>query len=200
MVMAADVMMLPRAVLFDMDGTLTVPLLDFPRLKAEMTIGNQPILETLEKLEGTRRQEAERVLHRHEHTAAEQSTLNPGCLELLGWLAERKIGAGLVTRNSRDCAQTIIRRHRLTLDVVITREDCPYKPDPAPLRLACQRLGVPGELTWMVGDGLYDIQAGLAAGIPTVWLSHGRQRDFDAQPWRVVTDLHELGQLLRSAR
>ncbi len=195
----ADIPMLPRAVLFDMDGTLTVPLLDFPRLKAEMGIGDRPILETLEKLDGPQRQRAEEVLCRHERTAAEQSTLNPGCLELLDWLAGRNIGTALITRNSRSCAEMVIRRHHLKLNVVITREDGRYKPDPAPLRMACQRLDISSQLTWMVGDGHYDMEAGRAAGITTVWLSHGRQRNFDAEPWRTVADLHELAQLLRSA-
>ena len=40
-----DPIRLPRAMLFDMDGTLTRPLLDFPRIKAEMGIGERPILD-----------------------------------------------------------------------------------------------------------------------------------------------------------
>ncbi len=45
-------LILPRAMLFDMDGTLTAPFLDFDRIKSEMGIGNQPILEAIAKLEG----------------------------------------------------------------------------------------------------------------------------------------------------
>jgi FMN phosphatase YigB (HAD superfamily) len=48
----------------------------------------------------------------------------------------------------------------------------------------------------MVGDGRHDIEAGLAAGMKTVWLSHGRSRDFPATPWRVVSDLPQLLNLL----
>lgn len=40
----------PRVILFDMDGTLTEPLLDFPRIKADMGIGNRPILEALAEM------------------------------------------------------------------------------------------------------------------------------------------------------
>ena len=42
----------PKAILFDMDGTLTAPMLDFPRIKAEMGIGERPILEALAELGG----------------------------------------------------------------------------------------------------------------------------------------------------
>ena len=67
-----------------------------------------------------------------------------------------------------------------------------FKPDPAPLLLACERLYAPAEQAWMIGDGRYDVEAGLSAGMKTVWLSHGRDRDFPAEPWRVVRDLPEL--------
>jgi FMN phosphatase YigB (HAD superfamily) len=50
---------------------------------------------------------------------------------------------------------------------------------------------------WMIGDGQYDIEAGVAAGCRTVWLSHGRQKFFAAEPWRTVDDLHELASLLK---
>jgi hypothetical protein len=45
---------LPRALLLDMDGTITEPMLDFPRIKAEMGIGQRPILEALAELSGPR--------------------------------------------------------------------------------------------------------------------------------------------------
>jgi FMN phosphatase YigB (HAD superfamily) len=82
--------------------------------------------------------------------------------------------------------------------VLVTRDDCVYKPDPTPLLLACERLQVDRGEAWMVGDGPHDVQAGLAAHMRTVWLSHGRPRDFDEQPWREVRDLSGLHQTLRS--
>jgi HAD superfamily hydrolase (TIGR01549 family) len=191
---------LPAAVLLDMDGTLTRPMLDFPRIKAEMGIGTRPILEALAELEAEARAHAERVLHRYEDHAAENSTLNSGCQELLDWLKRRHIRTALITRNSRKSVETVIRRHRLELDVLVTREDGPFKPDPHPLRLACKKLSAPEALAWMVGDGQYDIEAGAAAGIRTVWVSHGKSRAFDAIPWREVRDLCQLLDLLSRCR
>ena len=40
----------------------------------------------------------------------------------------------------------------------------------------------------------------LAAGIRTVWISHGRARDFAADPWRTVPGLEELLALLQQCR
>jgi HAD superfamily hydrolase (TIGR01509 family) len=190
--------MLPKAVLLDMDGTLTEPYLDFDRIKREMGIGSQPILEALAAMPPAKRVAAEAVLHRHEEDAAASSTLNPGCVELLAWLGEHQIETALVTRNSRRSVRTVFDRHGLQFDVCVTREDGKFKPDPAPLLLACRRLNVEPSDTWMVGDGYHDIDAGVAAGIRSVWVSHGKVRSFANAPWRTVRDLLELTELLRT--
>lgn len=191
-------LVLPRAVLFDMDGTLTQPLLDFPKIKAEMGIGNRPILETLATMPDADRCRAEAVLHRHEDHAAEHSTLNPGCRELLNWLDAVGVRVALVTRNSRRSTDTVMLKHVLPFDVMVTRDDCVFKPNPAPVRLACERLSVATDQAWMVGDGSHDVQAGLAARVRTVWISHGRERDFTEVPWRVARDLLEFHAMLRA--
>lgn len=188
---------LPSAALFDMDGTLTEPMLDFPSIKAEMGIGERPILEALAAMSSDRLVTARSILERHEERAAQDSTLNPGCHELLAQLHDSNIPVALITRNSPLSVRTVLERHRLSIDVLITRDDCRPKPDPEPVLLACAKLGVPPQDAWMVGDGQYDVEAGLAAGVPTVWVSHRRIRPFAASPWREVEDLWGLADLLR---
>ena len=190
-------MIVPQAILFDMDGTLTEPLLDFEAIRREMGLAQrQPILEAMATMCPTRLKVAEAVLLRHERVAAEHSTLNPGCRQLLERLGARQIPTALITRNSRASTDTVLSRHGLSFNVLITREDGKFKPDPAPLLAACQILGIRCETTWMIGDGQHDIEAGRAAGAATVWVSHGRPRPFAAEPWRTVRDLVELTELL----
>ena len=190
---------LPKAILFDMDGTLTKPLLDFPLIKKELGIGDRPILEAISEMSPTDRVAAEAILCRHEETAAAASTLNEGCIELLSWLLQHRVRMALITRNSRASVQTVLERHPIPINTLIAREDALPKPDPAPLLLACQRLEIsPGEV-WMVGDGRYDVEAGTAAGIRTVWLSHGRQRHFPTEPWLEVISLVDLLARLQNA-
>jgi len=188
----------PRALLLDMDGTITEPMLDFPRIKREMGIGNRPILEALAEMSDADRAAAEAVLARHEEEAATCSVLNPGCAQLLEWIAEHGVGTALITRNSLTSVQTVLARHGLSFGTLIARDDAPFKPDPTPLRLACERLCVEPADAWMVGDGQYDVEAGRAAEIRTVWVSHDRPRAFDAVPWQTVRDLRELVTLLDS--
>ena len=189
-------MVLPKAILFDMDGTITTPLLDFPRIRSDMGIGDRSILEAMAEMGATERERAEAVLLRHECEAAQRSTLNAGCAELMAWVESRGIGRALITRNSRASVMTVLAKHRLPFDVLATREDGRYKPHPEPLVRACERLGVSTAEAWMVGDAQYDVEAGLAAGVRTVWVSHGREKPFAATPWRVVRDLVELTAVL----
>ncbi|MHA1568915.1 MAG: HAD-IA family hydrolase, partial [Alphaproteobacteria bacterium] len=49
------------------------------------------------------------------------------------------------------------------MSAAICREDGPLKPDPAPVRLALERLGV--ERAWLVGDAPDDIAAARAAAV-----------------------------------
>lgn len=189
---------LPHAVLLDMDGTLTEPMLDFERIRAEIGAQRgQPILEALAAMDETSRGAAQAVLDRHEEHAAENSTLHRGCRELLDWLHAHSIPIALITRNSRRSARTVLDRHQLRIDVLVSREDGKFKPDPEPLFTACRKIHVQPHQTWMVGDGQYDVEAGLAAGARTVWLSLGRTRPFRAEPWQTVNDLPELLELLR---
>ena len=112
---------LPRALLFDMDGTLTEPLLDFPAIRAEIGVGDRPLLEAIALMSPDQRATAEAILHRHEEHAATQSTLNPGCDELIAWVRQRNLATALITRNSRASAASVLQRHGLAFDVLITR-------------------------------------------------------------------------------
>lgn len=183
-----------------MDGTLTVPHLDFPQIKRAMGISpGESILEALAAMDAERQVEAHRVLHRHETESAEASQLAEGCQELLDWLAAESMPFAIITRNSRASLETIWRLHRLPMCETVTREDATFKPDPAPLHLACRRLGVGAIRAWMVGDGEHDIAAGNAAGIHSVWLRLGRPvRPFAATPMQTLENLPELLSLLRS--
>ena len=191
-------LILPRAILFDMDGTLTKPVLDFDQIRRDIGIGNGPILESIKRMPDDDKIIAERILHNHEDRAAEDSALNPGCREVLKWLEKARVATALVTRNTRRSVNTVFRRHGLHFDICITREDGKYKPDPAPLHLACRRLGVTPQDAWMVGDGYHDIEAGNAARMRTIWISHGKPRDFIAEPSHVMADLLELLRFLEA--
>jgi histidinol-phosphate aminotransferase len=83
--------------------------------------------------------------------------------QLAALAAERPLG--VVTSCPRRLAESVLSRHGLTphLRAVVTADDGPGKPDPAPVRLALSRLGV--RRAWMLGDNPSDVTAARAAGV-----------------------------------
>lgn len=189
--------MLPKALLFDMDGTITRPMLDFDAIRRDIGIERgQPILEAMAKMDSDELQAAQAILDRHEREAAEASTLNEGWERLACFIRDRGLSTALITRNSRQSMTTVCQLHGLCFDMLIAREDAPPKPDPRALFMACERLQVTVDAAWMIGDGGYDVQAGLAAGMKTVWLSNRSDKDLQVAPWQTVATLGDLVDLL----
>jgi len=191
----------PRAVLFDMDGTLTRPNHDFAAIKAEMGLARDvAILEELERLgerDPARAASLTRILERHERDAAETARARDGAASVVADLHRRGLLTAVITRNTRLFAEITLQRIGMTFDVVICREDAAPKPSAEPLRLACRRLGTTPASSWMVGDYLYDIEAGQAAGCAaTVLLREPSQRPFEHQATFVIDRLDDLLPLL----
>lgn len=185
-----------RAVIFDMDGTLTRPTLDFPSIRAAIGIA-EPLLENMLALPpGPDRDRAFEILDRFETEAAEVSELNDDAREVLDFLAARRIPSALVTRNSRRSTDRVLRKHGLSFEMVVTREDAPAKPRPEPLWLICGKLGVEPPHALMVGDFKFDIVAGRNAGTRTALLTNGKTPSYlkEVPPDHVLA---RLGELLR---
>ena len=112
-----------KAVVFDLDGTITAPALDFTRIKQEIGTGDGPLLETMEEMTPKERKRAEEILERHEERAAVDSELNPGVRELFRFLKTQGIKTAILTRNSRRSTQIVLEKHGLEVDEVAARED-----------------------------------------------------------------------------
>jgi HAD superfamily hydrolase (TIGR01549 family) len=180
-----------RAWLFDMDGTITRPVLDFDLIRAEMGVKG-PILEAMATLPPDRFEHARTVLDRHETRAAEESELNEGVEELLSLARQQGVKTALITRNSARNVKIVLARHGLRFDVLLARDFEPTKPHPAPLIEALRQLDTRPDEALMIGDGSHDVQAGVAAGVRTVWVSHGLSREFDPEPWISVDSMQSL--------
>lgn len=188
-----------RLLIFDLDGTLTRPILDFAAIREAVGLG-EPLLESMLALPpGPARDRAFDVLERFEADAAERSELNAGAREILDVLSRRGVPAGLVTRNSRASARRTLERHALAFDIVVTRDDAPPKPRPEPLLKICAHFGVPPAEALMVGDFRLDVLAGRLAGTRTALLTNGRAASWlpEAPPDHLIDRLLDIEGLLR---
>jgi histidinol-phosphate aminotransferase len=123
---------------------------------------------------------------------------------LARWSARFRLG--IVTGRPRLDALEILERYALRglFSAVITMDDGPLKPDPAPIRLALDGLGT--RRAWMVGDTPDDVHAARAAGIPAIGViakadepRRARAALLGAGAERVLDDLAELDALLADA-
>lgn len=187
-----------RGVIFDLDGTLTVPVLDFEAIRAEIGLTDRslPILESLDRMPEAERRRGLAILERHEDEAARQSELSAGAAELLAFLSGRGIRSGIVTRNSRRSVDAFCRKHGIRFDATVTREDAPIKPSPEPLWLAVEQMGVGRHEVIYVGDFEMDRLTGEAANIPTYIVQHyAKPRDNGPAAMRIA-GLMEIARII----
>lgn len=168
-----------RGVVFDMDGTLTVPNLDFGEMYRRAGVPKgEDILSAKWRADTT----ACAVVEEMEEEGRRTLRLMPGAAELAAWLDAHGIPVALVTRNS---ALTVEHFHRHvwpaslpSMSPVISRDDSwPSKPDPSAMLAICEKWGVPaGPSILMVGDSpSNDVVFGKAAGVRTALLDTGRR-------------------------
>lgn len=184
-----------QSVIFDLDGTLTEPFLDFDLIRREigLTPDDGGILEALDRMPHTQRQQAESVLLAHEQAAAEQSTLNDGAANLINTLRLRGKSIGLLTRNTQQNALFVAEKHHLHFDAMICREDGPAKPDGYGVRTLCSSFGTVPSQTLVVGDFKHDLEAARNAGAIAVLLkNHAKADTFEHLADYVIEHLNEI--------
>lgn len=159
--------------IFDLDGTLTVAVHDFDELRRELGLPlGAPILETIAALPSAERDHATRRLDALELALARRARPQTGAVAALEALAAQGRRLGLVTRNSEANARATLRAAGLDRffepDDVVGREACAPKPSPDGIGRLLARWQADATDAVMVGDYLFDLQAGRAAGTATI--------------------------------
>jgi HAD superfamily hydrolase (TIGR01509 family) len=191
-----------KAVIFDLDGTITQPYFDFDAIRQEIGLARDsgPLLESMEKMTPRQRVEAERILHYHEERAVTESQLNPGAGQTLSALRAAGIQIGILTRNERDNAFAVARKHNLQFDAVIGREDGPVKPDAFGVLQLCRQFGVEPRETLLVGDYLFDLLSAKAAGAVAVLLvNHNQAEEFAEHADFCIKNIGEILEIIANS-
>ncbi|XP_002978825.2 haloacid dehalogenase-like hydrolase domain-containing protein At2g33255 [Selaginella moellendorffii] len=169
-----------RGVVFDMDGTLTIPVIDFPALyRAVLGSRHQPssdkaidILHEIEQWSPEEQQRAYATIAEYEKEGLDKLQFMPGAKELCDFIDEKKLKRGLITRNVKAAVDYFHARfEKPHFSPALSREFRPYKPNPAPLLHICSAWGVSPHEVLMVGDHPKDdIVCGNKAGTATCLL------------------------------
>ena len=187
-----------RGIIFDLDGTLVDSRLDFDAMRHEMGLPTGiPILEGLAAIpDGLDRERMLDVLRRHELRGADESVPFEGVLEFLGHVNDMGISTAVLTRNSRETTERTLKRWGLSFSQIVTRDDAPPKPDPTGNRLIAERWGLPVHQIIVIGDYLFDLQAGKRAGMRSVLFAPGETPIYANEADFILRDFRKAVELL----
>lgn len=196
--MTAGHIPVPRAVLFDLDGTLSDSLpdihwaLDAARRELGLSgvsidavqtwVGCGASMLVARSLghEDEHAPDVRRVLdvflRHYEAHADERSSVYPGVFAALEALRSRGVRLAVTTNKPGRAAESLLRGLGLLpwFDVVVTPDSAGVrKPDPAFMRFALDHLHVAAADALVIGDGVPDVEAAKGAGVPVVALLDG---------------------------
>ena len=190
----------PRAIFFDLDGTLvdSVPdLAEAARLMlaelGEPTRSDDEVasfvgkgipvlverLLTVGRSPATSERVAQGVasfMRHYEVTNGKLTRAYPGVAEVLPVLKARGLKLGVVTNKAEAFVAPLLEELGLAgyFDCFVGGDTlAKKKPDPEPLWHACEQVGVPREAALMVGDSGNDALCARRAGIPVLLMTYG---------------------------
>jgi 2-phosphoglycolate phosphatase len=213
----------PRAVLFDLDGTLadTAPDLaaavnwlrtkrgldptPYSVLRPTASAGARGMIGAAFGLApGDEGYEELRLqwFDRYQDNMAVESGLFEGIEHLLRGIEESGMAWGVVTNKPARFTDPLIPQIGLAhAGCIVSGDTMPHaKPHPAPLLEGARRLGLAPEHCWYVGDDLRDIEAGHAAGMVTVACGWGYCGEIEPSTWGADFLCHSPADLLELLR
>ena len=191
----------PRALVFDLDGTLVDTAPDIHAVLAEVLAeaglaapplpavrgmigdGAKALVERALAAVGQPARPAavdrlhERFRERYAEVPCRFGRLYPGARELLAGLRADGLRLGLCTNKPQGATEGLLEALavRACFDAVLGGDAVPgvRKPDPAHLAALLARLGVPPEAAVMVGDSRNDLLTARGLGVPCILVSFG---------------------------
>ncbi len=185
-----------KGIIFDLDGTLVDSQLDFSVLCQRLGWpAGTPILEHLATLsDPVELAVAAQLIEQFELEGAARASWMPGAAALLQQLQQQNIPTAILTRNIKSATELCIKNLNISVDLVLTREDCAPKPDPAGLLHIASQWQLDCRQLLFVGDYLFDLQTAARAGMPSCLYRTADNIHFAELADFIIDDFFELHQ------
>eukprot|EP00013_Stygamoeba_regulata_P027575 CAMPEP_0177654254 /NCGR_PEP_ID=MMETSP0447-20121125/14215_1 /TAXON_ID=0 /ORGANISM="Stygamoeba regulata, Strain BSH-02190019" /LENGTH=240 /DNA_ID=CAMNT_0019157853 /DNA_START=110 /DNA_END=832 /DNA_ORIENTATION=+ len=167
-----------KGVIWDLDGTLTVPYLDFALMRRKIGVPTGDVLKVIETFEPERREKAHAIIKEWEEDGRRNMKLQPGVASLIDSLREADVRQAIVTRNNAETLEHFLDSFEFAecFEPALSREFTPCKPAPHPALHVCSAWEVDPSRVLFVGDGVDDMLCGHAAGNITALLLNDHNR------------------------
>jgi len=186
-------------VIFDMDGTLTIPTIDFKAVRRELgVVEGVDLIEAQRGLDPGERARFWAVIERHELAACGNPTFQAGVRDALRRFEDAGVRLAVMTRNSRKSADAVLSRIGVRFDPILTREFEPVKPAPEPAHHILRTWGVAAKEVLVVGDYRDDLLCGRAAGCATCFFHNDGATSYADLADHVVSSFGELSKVVFS--
>lgn len=127
-----------------------------------------------------------------------RSCLYEGVLEALEFLQASGVKIGCVTNKASEFTLPILKDLGIShyFETILCGDQVERKkPDPQPLLMSAEKLGVAAEASMMLGDSMSDVKAARAAGFSIVCMSYGYNHGEDIRDYKpdaVVDSMAEI--------
>ncbi len=180
-------------IVFDLDGTLIDSRIDIANsinqgllavggttcpTEAICPLIGRPLIKMFNQLlpgelKGQAEQAAAAYRRYYINHCSDASLVYPGVVACLGRLTA--IPLAIATTKMTFMAAKVVKELGVApyFKLVQGSDDIPHKPDPTILNIVLNKLNKKAKNSWMVGDTIYDIQAGKAAGMHTCAVTYG---------------------------
>ncbi|MCF6176439.1 MAG: HAD family hydrolase [Victivallaceae bacterium] len=161
-----------KGLIFDMDGTLTVPAIDFISVRRELGIIEGDLVPIIEAWPEARRNWAWRLIEQYEDDVRSKTKLQPGVHAALVKFRQADIKLGILTRNSQLGVDALLNILDIEFDAILTREHTHIKPAPEPVWEIVKDWGIASAEVMVIGDYIHDIECGRAAGAKSCFFAN----------------------------
>lgn len=181
-----------RGYIFDMDGTLIEPAIEFLAMREALGLPQGDILLELARWPEEKRAWAFDIIEEIEAQAAQKMQATAGITGFLERARAAGIRQGLVTRNTLARVVQCEALLGVTFDPSIDRTYSPLKPDPASLLDIAAQWGLEPAEVVMFGDSSHDLDAAHAAGMRCVIVAREYNQKLRERADWFVRDFCEL--------
>ncbi|MCW7463681.1 HAD family hydrolase [Leptospira sp. 3 VSF25] len=183
--------------IFDMDGTLTIAQHDFLAIKQELGIpADIDILTSLSMLPPNIKKQKRIELDEIEFKIAKLAKASHGCFNFLKTIHSQTKTLGILTRNSFvNSLETLSAAGILsffTEQNIICRDRAIPKPNPDGILYLMKQWNAKPEETIMIGDYVFDLEAGKRANVETIYIDPTGLFPFQKEANYKVTKLEEI--------